>query len=225
MPEKVGRLAEVHLGKPRLPRGPHRLPPARVRAAQRERLVRAALFTVADLGYGPTTVREIVRRAGVSLKAFYEHFDDKRDCVLTAIGESMQVLPRHLEEPEGATPKERLRSVFRRPLEFFVAEPEVARAFHLELRAAGPEGRALYFAVLRVFAGVIREWHEQERPEAAADVPPELYRAAAGGAEQLVTELIDAGRTDVLPGLAEPCADFTLALLGEVSQSARSAPS
>src|SRR2546421_3906225 len=43
MSEKVGRLAEVHLGKPGLPRGPHRLPPARVRRVQRERLVRAAL--------------------------------------------------------------------------------------------------------------------------------------------------------------------------------------
>src|SRR4051812_13628204 len=58
MAEKVGRLAEVHLGKPGLPRGPHRLPPAKVRRVQRERLVRAALSTVADLGYAPTTVRE-----------------------------------------------------------------------------------------------------------------------------------------------------------------------
>ena len=213
MSEKVGRLAEVHLGKPGLPRGPHRLPPARVRRVQRERLVRAALSTVADLGYGSTTVREIVRRAGVSLNAFYQHFDDKQDCVLTAVAESMQVLPRHLGDPAGATAEERLRSVFRRPLEFFAAEPEVARAFHLELRAAGPEGRALYFTVLRLFAGVIREWHESEAPDAAAQVPQELYRAAAGGSEQLVTELIDAGRTDQLPELAEVCAGFTLGIL------------
>jgi AcrR family transcriptional regulator len=205
MAETVGRLAEVHLGKPGLPRGPHRLPAAKVRRVQRERLVRAALSTVADLGYGSTTVREIVRRAGVSLKAFYEHFDDKQDSVLTAIGESMRVLPRHLDGAED------LETVFRRPLEFFAAEPEVARAFHLELRAAGPEGRALYFQVLRVFAGVIREWHKQERPESEA--APELYRAAAGGSEQLVTELIDSGRTAELPGLAGACARFTIGVL------------
>jgi AcrR family transcriptional regulator len=215
MSEKVGRLAEVHLGKPGLPRGPHRLPPAKVRRVQRERLVRAALSTVADLGYGSTTVREIVRRAGVSLNAFYEHFDDKQDSLITAIAESMEVLPRHLADPAGATPEDRLRSVFRRPLEFFAAEPEVARAFHLELRAAGPEGRALYFTVLRLFARVIREWHEREAPDAAARVPQELYRAAAGGSEQLVTELIDAGRTDELPELAEVCAEFTLGILAE----------
>src|SRR3954467_5713332 len=193
MAEKVGRLAEVHLGKPGLPRGPHRLPAAKVRRGQRGRVVRAALSTVADLGYGSTTVREIVRRAGVSLKAFYEHFDDKQDSVLTAIGESMRVLPRHLDGAED------LETVFRRPLEFFAAEPEVARAFHLELRAAGPEGRALYFQVLRVFARVIQEWHESECPKAAGQAPPELYRVAAGGAEQLVTEMIDAGRTRELP--------------------------
>src|SRR4051812_5437276 len=215
MSEKVGRLAEVHLGKPGLPRGPHRLPAAHVRRVQRERLGRAALSTVADLGYAPTTVREGVRRAGVSLKAFYEHFEDKQDCVLTAVRESMQVLPRHLGDPPGEDAEERLRSVFRRPLEFFAAEPEVARAFHLELRAAGPEGRALYFAVLRVFARVIQEWHESECPKAAGQAPPELYRVAAGGAEQLVTEMIDAGRTRELPELAEVCARFTLGVLAE----------
>jgi AcrR family transcriptional regulator len=213
MSEKVGRLAEVHLGKPGLPRGPHRLPAAHVRRVQRERLVRAALSTVADLGYAPTTVREVVRRAGVSLKAFYEHFEDKQDCVLTAVRESMQGLPRHLGDPPGENAEERLRSVFRRPLEFFAAEPEVARAFHLELRAAGPEGRALYFAVLGIFAKVLREWHQRERPDTAAGVAPELYRAAAGGSEQLVTELIDAGRTDDLPELAGACAEFTLGVL------------
>src|SRR4051812_15407602 len=121
MPEKVGRLAEVHLGNPGLPRGPHSLPAAQVRLVQRERLVRAALSTVADLGYAPTTVREVVRRAGVSLKAFYEHFEDKQDCVLTAVGESMQVLPSHLDDPPGEDAEERLRSVFGRPLEFFAA--------------------------------------------------------------------------------------------------------
>jgi AcrR family transcriptional regulator len=174
---------------------------------QRERLVRAALSTVSELGYASTTAREIVRRAGVSLKAFYEHFEDKQDCVITAVGESMQVLPRHLDAGED------LETVFRRPLEFFAAEPEVARAFHLELRAAGPEGRALYFAVLALFANVIREWHKRERPEAAAQAAPELYRAAAGGSEQLVTELIDAGRTGDLPELAGVCAEFTLGVL------------
>ncbi len=177
---------------------------------QRERLVRAAIDTVADLGYAATTVREIVRRASVSLKAFYEHFDDKQDCVLKAIAESMQVLPRHLDDPPGATPEERLAAVFRRPLEFFAADPAVARAFHLELRAAGPEGRALYFAVLQIFAGVIREWHALEAPAAAR---PELYRAAVGGVEQLVTEVIDAGRTGELPRLAGVCAELTTRIL------------
>jgi AcrR family transcriptional regulator len=184
-----------------------------VQRVQRDRLVRAAVETVSGLGYAATTVREIVRRAGVSLKAFYEQFDDKQDCVLKAIAESMQVLPRHLDDPPGATPEERLAAVFRRPFEFFAAEPAVARAFHLELRAAGAEGRALYFAVLQIFAGVVQEWHDREDPAAAQVARPELYRAAVGAAEQLVTELIDAGRTDELPGLAGVCSELTIGIL------------
>jgi AcrR family transcriptional regulator len=203
----------VYPSTEKLPRGPHRLPAAEVQRVQRERLVRAAVDTVAELGYAATTVREIVRRARVSLKAFYEHFHDKQDCVLKAIAESMQVLPRHLDDPPGVTAEERLAAVFRRPLEFFAAEPAVARAFHLELRAAGAEGRALYFAVLQIFAGVIHEWHARENPAAARATRPELYRAAVGGGEQLVTELIDAGRSGELPGLAEVCAELTIGIL------------
>jgi AcrR family transcriptional regulator len=201
------------MGKSALPRGPHSLPPEEVRRVQRERLVRAAIDTVASDGYAAATVREIVRRAGVSLKAFYEHFESKQDCVLRAIAESMQVLPVHLDDPPGETAEERLGSVFRRPLEFFAREPAVARAFHLELRAAGREGRALYFEVLRIFAGVLREWHEREAPDAAAATSPERYRAAVGAGEQLVTELIDADRTAELPSLAEPCAELSAAIL------------
>jgi AcrR family transcriptional regulator len=205
--------SEKPLAASGLPRGPHGLPAEEVRRVQRERLVRAAVETVADLGYAATTVREIVRRAGVSLKAFYEHFDDKQDCVLKAISDSMRVLPRELGDPPGATPEERLAAVFRGPLELFAAEPALARAFHLELRAAGAAGRELYFAVLEVFAGVVAEWHAREDPAGAGAARPELYRAAVGGAEQLVTELVDSGRTAELPGLAAVCAQVTTRVL------------
>ena len=61
---------------------------------------------------------------------------------------------------------------------------------------------------------MIEEWHAREDPSAAAATAPELYRAAVGGGEQLVTELIDAGRTDELPALAGVCARLTAGVLG-----------
>ena len=37
---------------------------------------------VAENGYAATTIADVVSRAGVSRKTFYEHFDGKQECFL-----------------------------------------------------------------------------------------------------------------------------------------------
>ena len=61
-----GTLAHTHEGKPGLPRGRSRLPAPKVRASQIERLRRAMIAAVAEAGYAPVTVADVVRRARVS---------------------------------------------------------------------------------------------------------------------------------------------------------------
>jgi AcrR family transcriptional regulator len=67
-----------------LPRGPHALPQEVVLAHQRQRLIEATPAVLAESGYAQLTVRELIGRAGVSRRTFYQIFDDKLDCVLAA---------------------------------------------------------------------------------------------------------------------------------------------
>ena len=80
----MGALARVHHGLPKLPRGRSCLTEDAVRAAHRERLLRAVIAAVAPKGYPAVTVADIVSGARVSRQVFYEHFADKEECFLEA---------------------------------------------------------------------------------------------------------------------------------------------
>src|SRR4249919_3767536 len=55
-----------------------------VARAQRERTLKAMIEAVAERGYGETRVVDVIERAGLSRKTFYELFGDKEACFLAA---------------------------------------------------------------------------------------------------------------------------------------------
>ena len=67
-----------------LPRGRHGLSREQVEASQRLRLMRAMAEVMAEKGYARTSVADILRRARVSRETFYELFDSKEDCFMSA---------------------------------------------------------------------------------------------------------------------------------------------
>ena len=97
-------LALTHEGKPGLPRGRSRLPPPAVSASQRERLLRSVIAAVSERGYQPVTVADIVRRARVSKKAFYDHFANKEECFLAATGEGRELMIARVVSASRALP-------------------------------------------------------------------------------------------------------------------------
>ncbi len=80
------RVAPVRLASVvrTLPRRGHDLSRATVRASQRWRLLEGMIESTARHGYAGASVAHVIAYAGVSRKAFYEHFDDKEDCFLAA---------------------------------------------------------------------------------------------------------------------------------------------
>ena len=68
----------------KLPRGPHALPKDVVLNHQRDRLLAATATAIAECGYAELTVRDLIERAGVSRRTFYQLFDGKLECVLAA---------------------------------------------------------------------------------------------------------------------------------------------
>ena len=75
-----------------LPRGRHGIPPEEVIANQRQRLVGAAAAVIAERGCCAISVNDIVERAGVSRRTFYELFENKSDCLLATQQHSFDCL-------------------------------------------------------------------------------------------------------------------------------------
>src|SRR5919112_2027723 len=73
-----------------VPRGRH-APPLEVRQdRQRRRLNDAAAAVFARAGYADATAEAIAREAGMSKATFYEHFDNKEDCILALFEAAME---------------------------------------------------------------------------------------------------------------------------------------
>src|SRR2546421_574475 len=161
-------LARTHEGKPGLPRGRSHLPPPAVSASQRERLLRSVIAAVSERGYPAVTVADIVRRARVSKKAFYDHFANKEECFLAATGEGRELMIARVMSasralPAGASDEDFLRAACRGFLTFLADEPAFARVFYIHMPAAGVRAVGRLDAAPRRFAEMNRRWHERAR--------------------------------------------------------------
>jgi AcrR family transcriptional regulator len=206
---------------PGLPSGYTGLPRELVEASQRQRLLHGVTATVADQGYGPTTVAAIAARAGVSKKTFYEHFPDKPACFLAAHDIGNQAMLDAVTSASrdalhaGADPIEQLRCADRAYLTFVIEEEPYARAFFLEMLAAGPEAIARYRHCRDGFITSLRAWHDHARqrhpnwPRATQLA----YEAAMGAAHELALARIATGRTAELANLADHLLEIQLAIL------------
>ena len=76
----------------RLPPGPHRLTADQVAADQRRRLIDALVELAGEKTYPATTVADIVKRAEVSRKTFYAHFEDRDRLLLAAFDTTAPIL-------------------------------------------------------------------------------------------------------------------------------------
>lgn len=130
----------------RLPRGRHGLPRELVERSQRERLLAAVVRVTATKGYESTTVADILGEAGVGRESFYELFDDKLDCMLAAHKILIEDLERKVQAAYlGPDPlPQRLRQALAATLEWFAADPQVARFTLVDLSTVGPAFRAIF---------------------------------------------------------------------------------
>lgn len=76
----------------KLPRGRHKLPREFVVESQRARLLSGAARAMAAYGYVSLTIEQILEEARVSRTTFYEHFENKRDCLRVAHEEAFDRL-------------------------------------------------------------------------------------------------------------------------------------
>ncbi len=194
-----------------LPGGHHGLSREQIVESQRERLLAAMADQVAANGYRGTTITEVVKAASVSTRDFYELFDGKEDCFLAAF----DAVRGHLEDVIRAAvataddwPRQAVAAL-RATLEFFAAEPALARVCLLDAVSATPT-IAIRFreAVLDAAPALAAGRGELAEPDSML---PETEDAILGGIVSLATRSIIAGETEKLPELLPDFVDFALA--------------
>jgi AcrR family transcriptional regulator len=202
-PADVSAAAELLSGgEGQFPSGIRSLPTDLVSAVQRERLLAAMLRATAQLGYREVSVQDVLDRAGVSRPTFYEHFDNKEDCFLTAFDAAAARLRERLETAgEGAERwRARLRAALEELLRFVSEEPDAAMALIVDARAACPPALHRRDQLLDHFASCL---DTQVREEASDLAQPSAIAAAGivGGIEALLYSRLNRGETDDLESL------------------------
>jgi AcrR family transcriptional regulator len=196
----------------RLPSGRHALSPEAVESDQRRRMLAAMAGTLEEQGYAHATVSQVLKRARVSRRTFYEQFKDKDDCFLAAYDDAerrawAQAVAAAAAVPEGDWPL-RVHAAVAAMLDFIAAEPTAARLFTLEARAAGPAIAERHRRALDRAAGVLRAGNRAG--PGAAELPKGAEPALLANVVALVGSYVLSGATELLPGLAPQLADHLL---------------
>ncbi|HEU5150046.1 MAG TPA: TetR/AcrR family transcriptional regulator [Iamia sp.] len=195
----------------RLPRGRHTLTRDQVAADQRARMMLALAEVMGEKGFGPTSVADVIGRAGVSRQTFYEQFSSKLDCFLATFDTAGELLLAELDRlagADGGSPIDRFDRLLAEYLDTMARWSGYARVLLVESHAAGAEaiGRrvALQERIVAALAGVLEVDDERGRFALAVLV------AAIGS---MVTEPLVRGDGDALRALHAPIVDLVAAAL------------
>ena len=201
-----------------LPRGRYAAPRPVVREAQRARMLSAMVQAVGDKGYARVAVADVIERAGVSRKTFYEQFANKDDCFLAAYDASVDELLAKIDEALEAIAPDWFaahRAAVETYLDTLAGGPAFAKALLIEVLGAGPEALSRRAAVEQRFAEQLENVHRRARQDIPEipEVPPHTFLAAAGAVNELVTAHVLEHGAQTLPELADAIVDVQLALL------------
>ena len=123
-----------------------------------------ALAAFYELGYHGTSVREVAKRAGISVAGMYHHFGSKQQLLVSLVGGFMDDLLAELDRAVAeapADPASRLRAAVRAHVLFHTARQAEGFVGNAEVRSLEPGARALIVgkrnAEQRVFDRIIRE--------------------------------------------------------------------
>jgi len=161
----------------------------------RERLMRAMCESIIDQGFAETVVADVVGRARVSKRTFYEEFSDRGDCLL-AICAHTTAFARELIESaaDPELPWERqVEDAIDAYLGFLMLEPRLTHALLFEIYSLGDRGLAFHREVSERFAEQMVSLARRAR-EGGAEIRVigfAMASAAVGAIFQLVQMMAD----------------------------------
>jgi AcrR family transcriptional regulator/predicted transcriptional regulator len=180
---------------------PAGLPRGHVTEVQRNRVLAATVEVVTEIGYARMTVAQIIARARVSRKTFYDVFADREDCFLAVFDQSVErarALAVEAYEREPAW-RDAMRAGLASLLTLMDEDRALARLCVVEALGAGDRVLARRREVLEGLAAVVDRGRDSAR---AGGEPAPLTAEAVVGAVFAVlhTRLLDR-REEPLGGL------------------------
>jgi AcrR family transcriptional regulator len=133
---------------------------------QRQRLLEAAAHEFSSRGFGHSSAESISRRAGMSKATFYEHFDNKQDCMIALFDRAAEVIGGAVGSAAArirGDAAERMRAGVRAFLVAVAEHPEFAQTLLVESIASGPVAARRRDEIVQGFADVL----DAENAEAA----------------------------------------------------------
>jgi AcrR family transcriptional regulator len=212
-----------------LPRGRHELSPGEVETDQRRRMLAGLAGALAEQGYARVTVSDVLERAGVSRRTFYEQFADKDDCFYAAYDDAERRAWVATAEAVAATSARdwpaRVHAAVAAALEFVAAEPDTARLFTLEARAAGPEMAARHGAALDRIAALLRAGNRPAGRDGSntdsaglVSLPETTERTLVANVAALIGSYVISGAAELLPGLEPQLGEHLLSPYRETTR-------
>lgn len=217
----VVRQAALSGDLARLPSGRHRLTVEEVLASQRGRLIVALFDALAEKGYPATTIADVVTRAGVSRRTFYEHFDGKQACFAEAFAMAEEVILRDLDSGVADLAEDDWRSFIEVPLRTYLdglaAYPTAAWGLVVETLNAGPEIYQQRIRMQSTFAHRMGQAYELARRPDGRPWPrsdDSLFEVLVAGIDGQVYHCLRTRGAAALPALLPGLVEATLAMFG-----------
>jgi AcrR family transcriptional regulator len=208
---------------PALDGGLRGLPPERVAEHQEVRLQMAMVEAVTRFGYAGTTLRELVRLAGVSKSTFYEHYESKEDCFLatfeTVVAQVSERVGRAYRE--AGDRRQRLVAALTAFMNLVVEEPAASTLATVESLTLGAAGIAPRERASEVFEQLLRQSFEHS--PSGRPVSPATVRAISAGIRGVVYRHLRDGTPEQLPALVEELVDWALGYQRSESETVRRA--
>jgi len=181
-----------------------------VASHQRARIQSAMIVLVAERGYSAATVRDLAQLAGVSTRAFYEHFNGKEECFLRTYELAARRTAKRIVESQRGERDwfERLRLAFEKFAIEIKREPQVARVALVEVLAAGVPALRRMRSVEGIFETMIGE--SFARAPGGVVMPRLVLQGIVSGVARVVRDRLLAGEEEELPSLTGPLMEWAL---------------
>jgi AcrR family transcriptional regulator len=181
------------------------IPRRRSREAHRRRAVAAMADAVAEQGYANTTVGDVLGRARMSRRTFYELFRNRQECFLAAYDAALEGAMDRLARAHSGNGRRwsgQVETALAALFEYLADEPGLARVWLVEAPSLGPAGIERHERTMKQLAKRLARLPREGEGPASNGHATVRFEASVGAVHRVVQARLLDGRAGELPELA-----------------------